>query len=53
MRFSWPGSEIEGFEFVERTSYVVDVVVTEVVDPLADGSSFGYSLVEVVESSAC
>lgn len=40
---------IEGFEFEEGTSYVVDVSVTEVADPPADGSSLRYTLVEVVE----
>mgnify|MGYP001816225840 CR=1 FL=1 len=40
---------IEGFEFEEGTGYVVDVSVTEVADPPADGSSLQYTLVEVVE----
>lgn len=39
---------IEGFTFTEGTSYVLDVEVTEVADPPADGSSLAYRLVEVV-----
>lgn len=44
-------SGIEGFEFVEGTSYVLDVRVTEVASPPADGSSLAYSLVEVVSET--
>ena len=39
---------IEGFTFVEGTSYVVDVLIEEVADPPADGSSLKYTLVEIV-----
>lgn len=42
---------IDGFEFEPGTSYVLDVTVTEVADPPADGSSLRYVLVEVVDSS--
>jgi hypothetical protein len=44
-------STIEGFEFVEGTSYVIDVKVTEVASPPADGSSLSYSLVGVVSET--
>lgn len=44
-------STIEGFEFVEGTSYVIDVKVTTVASPPADGSSLAYSLVGVVSES--
>jgi hypothetical protein len=44
-------SEIEGFDFQEGTSYVIDVSVEEVADPPADGSSLRYTLVEVIEPS--
>ena len=44
-------SAIEGFEFVEGTSYVIDVQVTDVPSPPADGSSLAYSLVEVVSET--
>lgn len=43
-------SGIEEFTHVEGTSYVIDVVVTEIEDPPADGSSLHYRLVEVLES---
>lgn len=39
---------IEGFTFTEGTAYVIDVQVTPVADPPADGSSLAYSLLEVV-----
>lgn len=39
---------IDGFTFTEGTAYVLDVEVTEVADPPADGSSLAYRLVEVV-----
>ena len=44
-------SGIDGFEFVEGTSYVIDVKVTPVASPPADGSSLSYSLVGVVSES--
>jgi uncharacterized protein (DUF2147 family) len=44
-------SGIEGFEFVEGTSYVIDVQVSEVASPPADGSSLSYTLVEVVSET--
>lgn len=44
-------SRIDGFEFVEGTSYVIDVEVTEVASPPADGSSLSYTLVEVVSGT--
>lgn len=40
---------IEGFEFVEGTSYVIDVTITEVADPPADASNKRYTLVRIVE----
>lgn len=43
--------QIEGFTFVEGTSYVIDVTVEEVADPPADGSSLTYTLVEIVEEN--
>ena len=42
---------IEGFDYEEGTSYVIDVSITEVEDPPADASSLQYTLVEVVEES--
>ncbi len=42
---------IEGFDYSEGTSYVIDVQVTEVASPPADGSSLSYSLVEVVSEA--
>ena len=44
-------SAIDGFEFVEGTSYVIDVQVTDVPSPPADGSSLAYTLVEVVSET--
>lgn len=44
-------SAIEGFDFVEGTSYVIDVQVTDVPSPPADGSSLAYTLVEVVSET--
>ncbi len=44
-------SAIEGFEFVEGTSYVIDVQVSEVASPPADGSSLSYTLVQVVSET--
>ena len=40
--------QIEGFDFREGTSYVIDVKVTEVENPSADASSLEYTLVEVI-----
>lgn len=44
-------STIDGFEYVEGTSYVIDVKVTPVASPPADGSSLSYSLVGVISES--
>ena len=41
--------QIAGFDFVEGTSYVIDVRIDEISDPPADGSSLAYTLVEVIE----
>ena len=43
--------EIDGFRHEAGTSYVIDVTITEVEDPPADGSSLAYTLVEVVSES--
>lgn len=43
--------QIEGFTFVEGTSYVVDVMIEDVDNPPADGSSLRYTLVEVIEEN--
>ena len=40
---------IEGFTFVEGTSYVIDVRIDEVEDPPADGSSLAYTLLQIVD----
>lgn len=42
---------IEGFSHVEGVSYVLDVEITEIEDPPADGSSLHYRLIRVVEST--
>ena len=42
---------IEGFTYVEGVSYVLDVEITQVKDPPADGSSLYYRLVRVVEAT--
>ena len=42
---------IEGFDYQEGTSYVIDVSITEVENPPADASSLQYTLVEIVEQS--
>ena len=42
---------IEGFDYQEGTSYVIDVSITEVEDPPADASSLQYTLVEIVEEN--
>jgi len=47
----WFYDEIEGFEHVAGTSYVLKVGVTDVENPPADHSSLSYQLIEVVESS--
>lgn len=39
---------IAGFDFQEGTAYVIDVEVTPVDNPPADGSSLAYTLVEVI-----
>jgi hypothetical protein len=44
-------SSIDGFDYVEGTSYVVDVQVSEVASPPADGSSLDYSLVAVISEA--
>lgn len=43
--------QIAGFTFEEGTGYVVDVTITEVADPPADGSSLAYTLVDIVEEN--
>ena len=43
--------QIQGFEYREGTSYVIDVTITEVEDPPADASSLTYTLVGVVEEN--
>ena len=42
---------IEGFDYQEGTSYVIDVSITEVENPPADAASLQYTLVEIVEES--
>ena len=42
---------IEGFDYQEGTSYVIDVSITEVENPPADASGLQYTLVEIVEES--
>ena len=44
-------SSIEGFEYVEGTSYVIDVEITEDPNPPADASSLNYTLVEVISET--
>ena len=44
--------QIQGFEYREGTSYVIDVTITEVDEPPADASSLTYTLIDVVEESA-
>lgn len=44
--------QIDGFTFAEGTSYVIDVVIEQVDDPPADGSSLRYLLVKIVEQHA-
>lgn len=41
---------IAGFDFVEGTSYVIDVRIDDVFDPPADASSLSYTLVEVISA---
>lgn len=43
--------QIDGFDYQEGTSYVIDVEITEVADPPADASSLSYSLVEIIEEN--
>jgi hypothetical protein len=43
--------QIEGFDPQEGTTYVIVVGVEEIDDPPIDGSSLGYRLIEVEESS--
>lgn len=43
-------SPIERFRHVTGTRYVIDVEVTEIVDPPADGSSLSYRLIEIIET---
>ena len=40
---------IEGYGHVEGSPAIVDVVIEDVDDPPADGSSLKYTLVEIVE----
>ena len=42
---------IEGFDYQEGTSYVIDVSITEVENPPADASSLQCTPVEIVEES--
>ena len=42
---------IEGFDYEEGTSYVIDVSIAEVENPPADASSLQYTLVEIVEEN--
>ena len=42
---------IEGFDYREGTSYVIDVSITDMENPPADASSLQYTLVEIVEES--
>lgn len=42
---------IQGFDYVEGTSYVIDVQVSEVASPPADASSLDYSLVAVISET--
>lgn len=42
---------IEGFIHTEGVSYVLEVEITEIEDPPADGSSLHYRLVRTVEST--
>ena len=42
---------IEGFDYQEGTSYVIDVSITDMENPPADASSLQYTLVEIVEGS--
>ena len=41
--------EIDGFDYVEGSSYVIDVRITDIPSPPADGSSKRYELVEIIE----
>lgn len=41
-------NSIDGFDYQEGTSYVIDVRVADVASPPADASSLDYSLVFVI-----
>lgn len=43
---------IDGFEHVPGTQYVLDVAVSDVADPPADGSSKAYRLLDIVEQES-
>ena len=43
---------IEGFDYQEGTQYKISVMITEIQNPPADGSSLKYTLVELLESSS-
>lgn len=47
--YLWFYDQIAGFEFVEGTTYVIDVRIDEIADPPADGGSLAYTLVEVIQ----
>lgn len=49
--YLWFYDQIDGFEFVEGTSYVIDVRIDELADAPADGSSLAYTLVSVIEEN--
>ena len=42
---------IDGFDYVPGFTYVIDVEITEIDDPPADGSSLAYRLIEIVETT--
>jgi len=42
---------IEGFDYTEGNSYVIDVQVSEIASPPADGSSLDYALVAVISET--
>ena len=43
---------IDGFDYQEGTQYKLNVMVTSVENPPADGSSLEYSLIEILDSSS-
>lgn len=49
--YLWFYDQIDGFEYVEGTTYVIDVRIDEIADPPADGGSLAYTLVKVIEES--